>query len=161
MKFSKLIKKSWRVALMNDKTGFTWLCNGHVAVPVPVGVVGLDAGRLLYINMTGKPNLLDDAAMLYWAGGQLSITYKTGFGAVVDCQEDAALDYLGNDAAFNAACTTAYDVLLVAQVASFYRLGVFSSGSARSGGLSHYSKGVVMFQSSGFVFYVQALPVTN
>ena len=161
MKFSKLLKKSCRAVLMHDSAGFTWLCNGYWAVPLHVRVAGLGAGRALYINLTGKPNLLDDVAMFYWAGGQLSITYKTGFGAVVDCQEDVALDYLGNDAAFNADCTTAYDICLVASIATLYKQVVFSSASARSGGLSHYSKGVVMFQSKGLVFYVQALSVAN
>lgn len=159
MKFSKLTKKSCRVVLMHDSTGLAWLCNGYWAVPVPVRVAGLGAGRALYINMTGNPTLLDDVAMLYWAGGQLSITYKTGFGAVVDCQEDVALDYLGNDAAFNADCTTAYDINLVASIATLYKQAVFSSGSARSGGLSHCSKGVVRLQAGGLVIYVQALPV--
>jgi len=161
MKFSKLPKKACRVALMNDSTGFAWLCNGYWAVPVAVRVAGLGAGRALYINMTGKAGLLDGVAMLYWAGGQLSITYKTGFGAVVDCQEDVALDYLGNDAAFTVDCTTAYDINLVASIATLYKQAVFSSGSARAGGLSHHSKGVVMFQSGGLVFYVQALPSAN
>ena len=161
MKFSKLLKKSCRVVLMNDSAGFTWLCNGYWAVPLHVRVAGLGAGRSLYINVTGKPALLDDVAMLYWAGGQLSITYKTGFGAVVDCQEDAALDYLGNDAAFNVDCTTAYDINLVASIAALYKQAVFSSASAMAGGLSHYSKGVVRFQSGGLVFYVQELPSTN
>jgi len=159
MRFSKLIKKAGRVVLMHDAHGHAWLCNGYWAVPVPVRVAGLSPSRALYINMTGKPNLLDDVTVLCWAGGQLSITYKTGFGAVVDCQEDVALDYLGNDAAFDVNCNAAYDLMLVAQVASFYKQTTFSSSNARAGGLSHYSKGVVRFRSEGLVFYTQALLV--
>jgi hypothetical protein len=157
MKFSKLIKKSYRAVLMHDAYGQAWLSNGYWVVPLLERVAGLSYGRALHINMAGKPNLLDGVAMLYWAGGQLSITYKSGSGAVVDCNEDAALDYLSNSYAFNDDCKASFDVMLVAEIAKFYKQETFSSNNAQLGGLSKHSSGVVMLQKCGLVFYVQTL----
>ena len=148
---------------MHDHRGFAWLSNGCWVIPLGVSVTGLGNCRSLYIGLDGSKEdaaILDNVAkMALLESGELLIRYKEPKeDKVVRAQESASLDYLGDPYAFNDDCKADYDVMLVAEIARFYKQETFSSDNARLGGLSKHSNGAVMLQKGGLIFYIQTLP---